>query len=69
MYTPNKSDKNLEISIIPDMSISLSTINIMEEINNFEQKSERCIKALAKFCTYDKRNRRNYQQKIDDLFR
>ena len=48
---------------------TIKIANIMEEINNFEQKSERCIKALAKFCTYDKRNRRNYQQKIDDLFR
>lgn len=42
--------------------------NIMEEINNFVNKSGECIKALAKYCTYDKRNRPNYQQKIDDLF-
>jgi len=48
---------------------TIKIANIMEEINNFEQKPGRCIMALAKFCTYDKRNRRNYQQKIDDLFR
>ena len=39
----------------------------MEEINNPDKKSEG-IKALAKFCTYDKRKRLNYQQKIDALF-
>jgi len=42
--------------------------DIMREINNFEQTPGSCIKALAKFCTYDKRKRRNYQQKIDVLF-
>lgn len=47
---------------------TIKIANIMVEINNFTQKSGECIKALAKYCTYDKRSRRNYQQKMDDLF-
>jgi hypothetical protein len=41
---------------------------LMEEINNFDKISGIGIKALAKFCTYDKRKRLNYQQVIDALF-
>lgn len=47
---------------------TIKIASIMEDINNFGKKSGECIKALAKFCTYDKRKRRHYQQKIDDLF-
>ena len=42
--------------------------HIMEEINNFDKISGIGIKTLAKFCTYDKRKRLNYQQVIDALF-
>ena len=40
---------------------------IMEEINNFNKKNAKSINALAKYCTYDKRKRLNYQQKLDNL--
>lgn len=40
---------------------------IMAEINNFNKIPDNCIKALAKFCTYDRRKRLNYQQKLDNL--
>lgn len=43
-------------------------IHIVEEINNFDKSIGNSIKALAKFCTYDKRKRLNYQQVIDALF-
>lgn len=43
--------------------------NIMREINNFEQTPGSCIKALAKFCAYNKRKKLNYQQKMDVFFR
>lgn len=42
--------------------------NIVEELNNFEKKSKENIIALAKYCTYDKRKRLNYQQKFDEIF-
>lgn len=41
--------------------------HIIEEINKFDKSSGIGIKALAKFCTYDKRKRLNYQQKLDNL--
>ncbi len=42
-------------------------IRIIEEINNFNKIIGSSIKALAKFYTYDKRKRLNYQQKLDNV--
>ena len=42
---------------------------VMEEMNKCHKKPGEHIKTLANFCTYDKRKRPNYQQKLDGLFR
>lgn len=67
-----KTEFNKHLSLLKLTNYLLRNVNkiadIIEEINTSEQKSGRCMKALTKYCTYDKRNRRNYQQKIDDLF-
>lgn len=67
-----KTDFNMNLSLLKLTKYLLrhtsKMINIMQEINSLDKKSEGCIKALAKFCTYDKRKRPNYQQKLDGLF-
>jgi Transposase DDE domain len=44
----------------------VATVGIVEEINNNKTKND--MRALAKFCTYDKRKRPNHSQKMDTLF-
>ena len=67
-----KTDFNLDLSLLKLTKYllrhTIKMVTIMEEINSPGKKSEVCIKALAKFCTYDKRKRLNYQQKLDGLF-
>lgn len=43
-------------------------VHIMEELRDPDKTCQPTIQALARFCTYDKRKRPNYQQKIDALF-
>lgn len=41
---------------------------ILQEIDDPNRRSAQAITAVAKFCTYEKRKRLNYQQKLDALF-
>ena len=67
-----KTDFNRDLSMLKLTKYllrhTIKIILVMEEINNKDENDRGSIKALAKFCTYDKRKRRNYQQKMDDLF-
>ena len=47
---------------------TMKIVSVLEEINDPDKRSQVSIKAVAKFCTYDKRKRPNYQQKIEALF-
>jgi len=47
---------------------TMKIISVLVEINDPDKKSQVSLRAVAKFCTYDKRKRLNYQQKIDALF-
>lgn len=47
---------------------AIKIIHILEELNYHDKNDQPNIKALAKFCAYDKRKRPNYLQKIDTLF-
>ena len=67
-----KTDFNIDLSLLKLTKYllrhTIKIVRIMEEINNPDKKSGGYVKALAKFCIYDKRKRLNYQQKIDVLF-
>lgn len=43
-------------------------VSIVQEINDPNRRSKGAINAVAKFCTYEKRKRLNYLQKMDALF-
>jgi Transposase DDE domain len=45
---------------------SATMVGVVEELNN--EKPKEYIKALSKFCAYDKRKRLNHTQKMDALF-
>lgn len=46
----------------------LCIVSILNEINDPDKRAEGAIKAVAKFCSYDKRKRLNYQQQMEALF-
>lgn len=68
-----KTNFNKDLSMVKLTKYLIRNLNkiakIIKEIKNFNKEPEECIKALAKYCTYEKRNSRNYQQNSDDLFR
>jgi hypothetical protein len=41
---------------------------IIEAIQNYKHKSASRLHALAKYCAYDKRLRKNFRQEFDDIF-
>ena len=47
---------------------TIKILSILKEISDPDNRSEGAIKAIAKYCTYEKRHRQNYQQKMDALF-
>jgi len=44
-------------------------IDIIMELRLFSGNIEKSISALAKYCSYDKRKRLNFEQEMDILFR
>lgn len=67
-----KTDFNMDLSLLKLTKYllrhTIKIVTLIQEINSLDKKSKACIKALAKFCTYDKRKRPNYQQKLNGLF-
>lgn len=67
-----KTDFNRDLSLLKLTKYllrhTIKIVRVLEEINDPDKRSEGSIKAVAKFCAYDKRKRLNYQQKIDVLF-
>ena len=47
---------------------SINLMFIIEEINNNRDSNLNNIKYLARFCSYDKRERTNFQQCFDQAF-
>jgi len=46
----------------------LKIIQIVKEIENYKDKLNHHIKALAKYCSYDKRNRTNFEKELEAAF-
>jgi hypothetical protein len=47
---------------------SINLMFIIEQINNNRDGNLNNIKYLARFCSYDKRKRKNFQQAFDQAF-
>lgn len=67
-----KIDFNADLSLLKLTKYLIrhptAIVAIMEEINDSEKKHKGQIKALARYCAYDKRNRLNHPQKMEALF-
>lgn len=67
-----KMDFNRDLSLLKLTKYlfrhTLKIVSLLAEINDPDKRSQVSIKAVAKFCAYDKRKRPNYQQKIEALF-
>ena len=59
---------NMGFDKIHNVSRVQLKVLLVEEINNDHKNPKGHIKALAKFCTYDKRKRPNHWQKMEALF-
>lgn len=67
-----KTDFNRDLSLLKLTKYLLrhpiKIVSILKEINDSDKRTAGGIRAVAKFCVYDKRRKRlNYQQKIDAL--
>ena len=67
-----KADFNRDLSLLKLTKYllrhTMKIVSVLAEINDPAKRSQVSIKAVAKFCAYDKRERPNYQQKIKALF-
>jgi hypothetical protein len=67
-----KMDFNRDLSLLKLTKYllrhTMKIVSVLAEINDPDKRSQLSIKAVARLCVYDKRKRRNYQQKIEALF-
>lgn len=67
-----KMDFNRDLSLLKLTKYllrhTMKIVSVLAEINDPDKRSGLSIKAVAKFCTYDKRKRLNYHQKIEAIF-